>query len=79
MYKGKKWCFCAANKKLYVMLVGRKKEQSTLRKLIEKEDSQFCVVYGRRRVGKTYQQNNELLSSMPKITVFGCHLLTFPA
>ena len=46
--------FCAANKKLYVMLVGRKKEQSTLRKLIEKEDSQFCVVYGRRRVGKTY-------------------------
>ena len=36
------------------MLVGRKKEQSTLRKLVEKEDSQFCVVYGRRRVGKTY-------------------------
>ncbi len=32
MYKGKKWCFCAANKKLYVMLVGRKKE-AVLRKL----------------------------------------------
>lgn len=36
------------------MLIGRKKEQKTLLGLIDKEESQFCVVYGRRRVGKTY-------------------------
>lgn len=36
------------------MLVGRKEEQKTLLKLLDKEESQFCVVYGRRRVGKTY-------------------------
>ena len=32
MYKGKKCIVCAANKKLYVMLVGRKKE-AVMRKL----------------------------------------------
>ncbi len=36
------------------MLIGRKKEQATLQALLDKEESQFCVVYGRRRVGKTY-------------------------
>lgn len=36
------------------MLVGRKNEQNTLQSLLQKEESQFCVVYGRRRVGKTY-------------------------
>lgn len=36
------------------MLVGRRSEQKTLLSLIGKEESQFCVVYGRRRVGKTY-------------------------
>ncbi|MBQ8957142.1 MAG: ATP-binding protein [Bacteroidales bacterium] len=36
------------------MLIGRKKEQAVLRNLLEKEESQFCAVYGRRRVGKTY-------------------------
>lgn len=36
------------------MLIGRKKEQSILRNLLEKEEPQFCAVYGRRRVGKTY-------------------------
>ena len=36
------------------MLVGRKKEQLALRNLLEKEEPQFCAVYGRRRVGKTY-------------------------
>ena len=36
------------------MLIGRKKEQAILRGLLEKEESQFCAVYGRRRVGKTY-------------------------
>ncbi len=36
------------------MLIGRKKEQMVLRGLLEKKESQFCAVYGRRRVGKTY-------------------------
>jgi len=36
------------------MLIGREFEQSTLQNLLEKEESQFVVVYGRRRVGKTY-------------------------
>lgn len=36
------------------MLIGRTKEQQTLHSLMESSESQFCVVYGRRRVGKTY-------------------------
>ena len=36
------------------MIIGRKKEQGELQGLLEKEESQFCAVYGRRRVGKTY-------------------------
>lgn len=36
------------------MIIGREFERQTLQELIRKEESQFCVVYGRRRVGKTY-------------------------
>ncbi|MBO5626859.1 MAG: AAA family ATPase [Prevotella sp.] len=36
------------------MVIGREKEQHELLSLLEKEESQFCAVYGRRRVGKTY-------------------------
>ena len=36
------------------MLIGRKQEQYELNRLLELEESQFCVVYGRRRVGKTF-------------------------
>ena len=36
------------------MIVGRKIERIKLRELLEKEESQFCVLYGRRRVGKTF-------------------------
>ena len=36
------------------MIIGREKEQRELLSLLEKEESQFCAVYGRRRVGKTY-------------------------
>lgn len=36
------------------MIIGREIEQQTLASLLSKEESQFCVVYGRRRVGKTY-------------------------
>lgn len=36
------------------MFIGRKEEQQMLLSLLEQEESQFVVVYGRRRVGKTY-------------------------
>ena len=36
------------------MIIGREKEQRELLGLLEKDESQFCAVYGRRRVGKTY-------------------------
>lgn len=36
------------------MIVGREKEQRELLGLLDKDESQFCAVYGRRRVGKTY-------------------------
>ena len=36
------------------MIIGREKEQRELLELLDKEESQFCAVYGRRRVGKTY-------------------------
>ncbi|MCR5014754.1 MAG: ATP-binding protein [Bacteroidales bacterium] len=36
------------------MIIGREKEKHELLRLLEMEDSQFCAVYGRRRVGKTY-------------------------
>lgn len=36
------------------MIIGREREQQELLSLLEKEESQFCAVYGRRRVGKTY-------------------------
>ena len=51
------------------MLIGRDNEQSILLGLLEKPESQFCVVYGRRRVGKTYlirqgQMEEQLFSLM---------------
>lgn len=36
------------------IMVGREREQQDLIRLLEREESQFCAVYGRRRVGKTY-------------------------
>ena len=36
------------------MLIGRNEERRELLELLEKDESQFCAVYGRRRVGKTY-------------------------
>lgn len=36
------------------MLVGRQSEQDDLLSLIENTEPQFCAVYGRRRVGKTF-------------------------
>ena len=35
-------------------MIGRKKEQRRLRELYDSGESEFVVVYGRRRIGKTY-------------------------
>lgn len=37
-----------------IMLIGRNEEKETLLSLLEKDESQFCAVYGRQRVGKTF-------------------------
>jgi len=39
-------------------MIGRKKEQKELKALCERDEAQFVVVYGRRRVGKTYLVRN---------------------
>ena len=36
------------------MLIGRDIQQQELLSLLQSDESQFCAVYGRRRVGKTY-------------------------
>lgn len=36
------------------MVIGRKKEQILLKKLLKEDRSQFVAVYGRRRIGKTF-------------------------
>ena len=36
------------------IIIGRKKEQEELRRLYQSGKAEFVVVYGRRRVGKTY-------------------------
>ena len=36
------------------MIIGREYESTVLQSLLTREESQFAVVYGRRRVGKTY-------------------------
>jgi AAA+ ATPase superfamily predicted ATPase len=36
------------------MLIGREKQQQELLDLLRSKESQFCAIYGRRRVGKTF-------------------------
>ncbi|MBQ8924597.1 MAG: ATP-binding protein, partial [Lachnospiraceae bacterium] len=36
------------------MVIGRDKELSLLKKIINDDSSHFLAVYGRRRIGKTY-------------------------
>ena len=39
-------------------IVGRKKEQQQLEHLLDSKEAEFLVVYGRRRVGKTFLIRN---------------------
>jgi len=36
------------------MIIGRKREQEILQNCLVSDKSEFIVLYGRRRVGKTY-------------------------
>jgi uncharacterized protein len=36
------------------MIIGREQEQATFKKLLQSTQAEFAVIYGRRRVGKTY-------------------------
>lgn len=36
------------------MIIGRERQQQELLDLLNRDESQFCAIYGRRRVGKTY-------------------------
>ena len=42
------------NKEAMTTIIGRKKEQEELRRLHQSDKAEFVVVYGRRRVGKTF-------------------------
>jgi len=35
-------------------IIGRKKEQESLIRFIQSDESEFIAIYGRRRVGKTF-------------------------
>ena len=41
-------------------MVGRKRELKILKGLLESNESEFAVLYGRRRIGKTYLVNEAL-------------------
>jgi len=39
-------------------IIGRKREQAELRKVLESKEAAFLAIYGRRRIGKTYLVKN---------------------
>lgn len=49
--------FCIFVAKYRYFMIGRSNEQELLQEAIEKDRAQFIVVYGRRRVGKTFLVN----------------------
>ena len=49
--------FAGTNYYPMAAIIGRKQEQRELKRLFESDESEMVVVYGRRRVGKTYLVN----------------------
>jgi uncharacterized protein len=39
---------------MHSVIVGRQKEREVLKDLLQSRDAEFCAVYGRRRIGKTF-------------------------
>ena len=55
------------------MLIGRKQEQQELRRLFASDEAELAVVYGRRRVGKTYLVNHAFNDDEFVLKVTGLH------
>ena len=55
------------------ILIGRKQEQKELRRLFESDEAELVVVYGRRRVGKTYLVNQVFADEGFSFKVTGLH------
>lgn len=60
-------------------IIGRKQEQKELRRLFESDESEMVVVYGRRRVGKTYLVNQTFGEGNFTFKVTGLHKRRMPA
>ena len=46
--------------------IGREQEQKTIQRLMSKEGYQGCVIYGRRRMGKTELVRKCVLEQKPR-------------
>ena len=46
--------------------IGREQEQKTIQRLMSKEGYQGCVIYGRRRMGKTELVRKCVLEKKPR-------------
>ncbi len=55
------------------MLIGRKQEKKELQRLYASDEAEMVVVYGRRRVGKTYLVNQVFASTGFTLKVTGLH------
>ena len=59
-YKFRIYYFCIENVGIMRKgtVIGREREMAELQRSIESDRSEFVIVYGRRRVGKTYLVDN---------------------
>lgn len=49
--------------------IGREQEQKTIQRLMSKEGYQGCVIYGRRRMGKTELVRKCVLEKAPSLCI----------
>lgn len=49
------------------MIIGRKREQKSLKKAYDSTEAEFIVIYGRRRIGKTYLIDKFFMSKKCKV------------
>lgn len=59
-------------------LIGRKQEQKELRRLFESDEAEMVVVYGRRRVGKTFLVNQTFTQEEFSFKVTGLYKSRLP-
>lgn len=51
------------------LIIGRDKEKAELQRCIDSDRSELVIVYGRRRVGKTYLVDNSLVGSTTSLSL----------